>query len=381
MQQKEIKSSHMSTKLSRPFRVGVIGCGNISPQYFKGAHLYRQIEIVACADLNLEYAKARAEEFGIARACSVNELISDPDVEILVNLTPPQQHAPVNLRILEAGKHAYCEKPFAANRAEGREVMALAAKKGLRVGCAPDTFLSAPAQTARKLVDDGFIGQPFGGTAAFACPGHERWHPNPDFYYKKGGGPVLDMAPYYFTVLVNLLGPAVSVVSSGKRTFAERVIGSELRKGEKISVETVTHNHSIIEFANGATISALFSFDVQGIHDMPLLTLYGTEGNLSLPDPNWFSGELRVSRAGDDSWESLSLQHNYEGARSLGVAELADAILNDRPHRASGSLAYHVFDLMLACEESAKSGERVAVESTFERLPAIHASEGSEPLF
>ncbi|MBD5781427.1 Gfo/Idh/MocA family oxidoreductase [Pelagicoccus sp. NFK12] len=366
--------------MSEAIKVGVIGCGNISPQYFKGAKLYGEIEIVACADLNVDVARARSEEFGVPKAIAVDELLSDPEVEIVLNLTTPQFHAPVNKRILEAGKHAYCEKPFATNRHEGQEVLRLAAAKGLRVGCAPDTFLSAPLQTARKLVDEGFIGKPFGGTAVFACPGHERWHPNPEFYYKLGGGPVLDMAPYYFTVLVNLFGPAVSVVASAKQVFAERTVGSGALEGTKIAVETPTHNASLIEFENGATVSALFSFDVQGEHDLPMLTLYGTEGNLSLPDPNRFDGELRVCRAGG-SWESLSLQHNYEGARALGIADMAAAIRANRPHRANGEIAFHVFDLMLACEESAASGQRVAVASRFERLPVIGASEGGSPRF
>ncbi|MBK1879244.1 Gfo/Idh/MocA family protein [Pelagicoccus mobilis] len=366
--------------MSKPVGIGIIGCGNISPQYFKGATLFSEIEVVVCADLNLELAASRAEEFSIAKAVSVDELLADPEVEIVLNLTTPQFHAPINKRILEAGKHAYCEKPFATNREEGQEVLELAKEKGLRVGCAPDTFLSSPLQTARKLVDEGFIGKPFGGTAFFACPGHERWHPNPEFYYKRGGGPVLDMAPYYLTVLANLFGPAVSVISSAKKVFDERTVASGPLEGEKISVETLTHNVSVIEYSNGATVNAIFSFDVQGSHDLPMLTVYGTEGNLSLPDPNGFEGPLKVSRAGQD-WEEVSWQHNYEGMRAIGLADLAAAIRDGRKHRANGELAYHVFDTMLACEESAESGQRVQIESTFESLPAIRASDGAAPLF
>lgn len=361
-------------------KIGIIGCGTISPQYFKGAKLYPGIEIHACADLKRELAEARAEEFGVPKALSVDELLADPDIEIVLNLTTPQFHAPVNLRILEAGKHAYCEKPFATDRAEGLKVLEVASEKGLRVGCAPDTFLSSPLQTARALVDEGLVGTVFGGTAVFACAGHERWHPNPEFYYKPGGGPVLDMAPYYLTVLANLFGPAVSVVSSGKQVFAERTIGSGPLQGGTIAVETPTHNVSLIEFANGATVSAMFSFDVQGQHDLPMLTLYGTEGNLSLPNPNRFDGEVRVSRSAE-GWETVSLRHHYQGARALGVADMAAAIKAGRPHRANGELAYHVFDLMLACEEAASTGERIAVRSRFERLPAIGASEAVSPAF
>lgn len=362
-------------------RVGVIGCGNISPQYFKGAKLYREIEMVACADINESVAKARAEEFGVPRALSVDELLADGEIDIVLNLTTPQFHAPVNKRILEAGKHAYCEKPFATNREEAKEVLALAKAKGLYVGCAPDTFLSGPMQTARRLIEEGLIGEPYGANAAFACPGHERWHPNPDFYYKRGGGPLLDMGPYYLTVLSNLLGSVSSVISKGQRVFSERTIGSEGRRGEKIGVETLTHLTSLIEYESGATASTVFSFDMQGLHDLPMLTIYGTEGTLSLPDPNWFVGEVKVSRPGASEWESLSLQHNYEGARSLGLAEMAAAIEAGRPMRASGELAYHVFDVMVACEEAAVAGGPITVESRFERLPVIGASEGDEPLF
>lgn len=366
--------------MSKAIGVGVIGCGNISPKYFQGAGQYSQIEIVACSDLDLELAKARAEEFAVPKAMTPDELLADPEVEIVVNLTTPQFHAPINKRILEAGKHAYCEKPFATNREEGREVLALAAEKGLRVGCAPDTFLSSPMQTAMKLVEEGEIGDVFGGTAFFACAGHERWHPNPDFYYKKGGGPVLDMAPYYLTVLANVLGPAVSVVGSGKKVFSERVIGSGSRAGEKVSVETLTHCASVIEYASGAMVNAIFSFDVQGSHDLPKLTVYGTKGNFSLPDPNFFEGPLRVSRVNED-WADVSWQHNYEGMRALGVADMAAAIQAGRPHRANGELAYHVFDTMLCCEEAAVSGERVRVESSFERVPIIAASDSESPQF
>lgn len=367
--------------MSEVTKIGIVGCGNISPQYFKGAMLYEQIEVVACADLDLKVAQSRSEEFGVPKALSVDELLADPEIDIVLNLTTPKFHAPLNIRILEAGKHAYCEKPFATNREEGRRVLELATAKGLRVGCAPDTFISSPLQTARALIDEGFIGKAFGGTACFACAGHERWHPNPEFYYKLGGGPVLDMAPYYFTALANLLGPAVSVVSSGKQVFDERTVGSGPLKDSKIAVDTATHNISIIEYACGATVSAMFSFDVQGLHDMPMLTVYGTKGNLSLPDPNRFDGSVRVSRPGEDSWTDLSLKHNYEGARALGLADMAAAIRGNRQHRANGELAYHVFDTMLACEESATSGERVRIESSFERLPVVEASTGPKPLF
>lgn len=362
-------------------RIGVIGCGNISPQYFKGAKLYEEIEIVACADIDLTVARARAEEFGVPRAVSVDELLADAEIDIALNLTTPQFHAPINQRILQAGKHAYCEKPFATNREDGRAALELAKDKGLYIGCAPDTFLSGPLQTARKLIDEGFIGRPFGALAVFACPGHERWHPNPAFYYQAGGGPLLDMGPYYLTALANLFGPAVSVMSSAKKSFDKRTIGSEPRKGETITVETSTHYTSILEYGNGATASTLFSFDLQGAHDLPHIMIYGTEGNLALPDPNRFDGILKVSRAGKMDWEEVPLQHRYEGARALGLAEMAAAIESGRPQRASGELAYHVFDTMVGCDDSAQRGSRVEIQSSFERLPVMRSSDGAKPRF
>lgn len=362
-----------------PARVGVIGCGNISPQYFKGCRLYDTVEIVACADLDTAAAKARAQEFEIPRALEVDALLADPEIDIVLNLTTPQFHAPLNRRILEAGKHAYCEKPFATNRAEGRAVLELAGARGLRVGCAPDTFLSAPLQSARQLVDEGFIGQPIGAVAAFACAGHESWHPNPEFYYKRGGGPLLDMGPYYLTVLANLFGPATGVMAMASTAFAERVVGSEALKGRRIAVETPTHYHGLIEFAGGVTATTTFSFDLLGRHDLPRLTIFGSEGTLALPDPNRFDGELLVSRAGKMDWEQVSHPREYEGARALGLADMAAAIAAGRPARASGALAYHVFDVMSCYDDSAATGARVAPASTFDRPAVIPAKPGPRP--
>ena len=360
-------------------RVGLIGCGNISPQYFKGCQLYSNIEIVACADIDPAAARRRAAEFGVPRALTVEELLADPGIDIVLNLTTPQFHAPLNLRILEAGKHAYCEKPFATNRAEGRQVLDLARAKGLRVGCAPDTFLSAPLQTARALIDEGCIGQPIGAMAVFACPGHESWHPNPAFYYQRGGGPLLDMGPYYLTLLGNLFGPVVSVMASAKTTFAERTIGSEPLRGQKIAVQTPTHYSGILQYANGATASMLFSFDVSGRHDLPKTLVFGSEGTLALPDANHFDGDVLVSRSAKTEWEAVPERRRYEGARALGLSDMAAAIASGRPHRASGDLAYHILDVMLACDESHASGSRVEVASLFEKPSVVAASLVGEP--
>ncbi len=362
-------------------KIGVVGCGNISPAYFRGCRRYDNIEIVACADINREAAKSRAEEFEVPRVLSVDELLEDDEIEIVLNITTPQFHAPINKAILEAGKHAYCEKPFATHRQEGLDVLQLAAEKELYVGCAPDTFLSGALQTARKLIDGGFIGDLFGAVAVFAYPGHESWHPNPEYYYKKGGGPLLDMGPYYLTALVNILGPVSSVYGSTKTTFEERTITSEPLKGSKIQVETPTHVNGLLEFENGATASTLFSFDMRGAHQLPMLMVYGTEGSLSLPNPNRFDGKVEVSRGRDGPWEEVPLEHHYEGMRSLGLAEMAEAIRVGRPQRANGAMAYHVFDVMSSYEESYEDGTRKKVDSTFERLPVMPDCEAEDPVF
>lgn len=348
-------------------KIGVIGCGNISPAYFKGCKLYENIEVVACADVAREAAEKRAEEFGVPQVLEVDELLGHPEVDIVLNITTPQFHAPINKRILEAGKHAYCEKPFATTREEGREVLELAKAKGLYVGCAPDTFLNGALQTGRELIDAGAIGTPVGGSISCAGRGHEFWHPNPEFYYKLGGGPLFDMGPYYLTTLANCLGPVESVMASAKKCFAEREILSEPLKGKIMQVEAYTHYNGILNFESGATIASLFSFDMRGRSEQPTMIIYGTEGTLSLPDPNRFDGAVRISKEARGDWEDVPVERGYTGTRSLGLSEMADAIRAGRPMRASGEMAYHVFDVMVAHEDSDREGRRVKVASTFER--------------
>jgi len=360
--------------------IGIIGCGNISSAYFKGCQLYDGVEVVACADIDPAAAERRAEEYGV-RAMDVDALLACDEAQIAVNLTTPPHHAPVNKRILEAGKRAYCEKPFATNRAEGREVLELAKRRGLYVGGAPDTFLAGAFQTARQLVQEGAIGEPFAAGATMTCGGHESWHPNPEFYYEKGGGPLLDMGPYYLTVLVNCLGPVASVTGAAKSVYEERVIGSEPLKGTKIQVETPTHLTGILEFERGATALTLFSFDMRAKRDLPQLQIYGTEGSLSLPDPNRFDGALRIARNGQKDWEEVPIRHRYEGTRGLGVAEMAAAIRAGRGHRCSGEMAYHVFDVMASYEESSLEGRRLEVGSRFEERPAMSATTSAKPEF
>ena len=358
-------------------RVGVIGCGNISPQYFRWMATFRDLDVVACADLDGDKARARAVEFGVPRACSVDDLLADAAIEIVLNLTVPAAHAAVNLQILQAGKHAYTEKPFAVERADGQQVLDLAAAKGLLTGGAPDTFLGGGIQTCRKLIDDGAIGQPIAATAFMMGHGPEGWHPNPDFYYQKGGGPMFDMGPYYLTALVALMGPVRRVTGCTGTSFAERTITNpKLRTGEKIPVHTPTHIAGVFDFASGAVGTIITSFDVWA-HSCPRIEIHGTEASLSVPDPNTFRGPVRLRRPGDSDWTEVPLTHSEEVGRGMAVADMAVALRQGRPHRASGGLAFHVLDLMHAFHEASAQGQHLEIRSGVERPAALPV--GLEP--
>lgn len=347
-------------------KVGLIGCGNISQAYLDGAKTFQAIEISSCADINLAAAKERGAEFDI-QACSVDELLKDNEIEIVLNLTTPQAHAEINARALEAGKNVHCEKPFAVDRDDGRRILDLARRKGLLVGCAPDTFLGGGHQTARKLIDDGSIGRPVAGTAFMMCRGHESWHPNPGFYYLRGGGPMFDMGPYYLTALVNLLGPVRYVAAFAKISFKERVATSKERDGERLPVEVPTHVAGTLEFHNGAIITMVTSFDVWK-HSNHRIEIHGESGSIQVPDPNGFGGPVRLFTAGSEDWSKVSLTHGHTGKmRSIGVADMARALETGRMNRCSGELGYHVLDVMHAFHDSATHGKHVEVQSTCER--------------
>ena len=348
---------------------GVIGCGVISTAYLKAAQRFANLELRAVADMRSAAAEKQAAAFGVP-ALPVDQLLKRDDIEIVVNLTVPLAHTEVSLAILNAGKHVHSEKPLGVTVAEARKVMELAAAKGLRVGCAPDTFLGGGHQTARKAIDDGAIGQPVAGTAFFMCPGHERWHPAPGFYYLRGGGPMLDMGPYYITSLVQLLGPIASVVGSVAKPRLERLVTSEPMNGTLIPVEVATHVAGLLEFVSGAVVSIVMSFDVPKHKHAPI-ELYGTAASLLVPDPNRFGGQVAVAKP-DGKWRTVRHTHgNVDGEfRSIGVADLAAAIVTGRPHRASGALALHALEAMEAFQISADEGRRVKLDTTVER-PAM----------
>lgn len=330
----------------KKLRAGLIGCGFISTIYLENAKKFEVYDIVACADLDVDRARHQAEKFSIPTVYTTDELIADPKIDIVINLTVPAVHADIAVAALEAGKHVYSEKPLAVSLEDGKEIMEKASEKGLLVANAPDTFLGGGIQTCRKLIDDGWIGKPVSATAFMMNPGHERWHPDATFYYQKGGGPMFDMGPYYLTALVNLLGPIQRITGSANITYPERTITSEPNYGKKIPVHTPTQINGVMDFENGAVASIITSFDTWH-HQLPFIEIYGTEGSLSVPDPNRFGGPIYVRRKDHDKWNEIPLTHGFsENSRGLGVADMAHAILKNRAPRADASLAYHVLEVI-----------------------------------
>lgn len=345
--------------------VGVIGCGTIAPAYLRASATFGAFEVVACADIAPAAAAAMAREFGI-EPLSVDDLLARDDIEAILNLTVPAAHAQVNRTALAAGKHVYCEKPFALDFAAGSEVLTQAQDAGLRVGCAPDTFLGGGHQTVRGLIDAGAIGRPVSATAFMMNHGPESWHPNPDFYYRVGGGPLFDMGPYYLTALVHALGPIRRVSASCGRSVDTRRIGSEPRAGETIPVEVDTHAAGVLEFHGGAVATVVMSFEVWR-HSSQRLEIHGVEGSLSAPDPNRFGGPVLLSDGGGE-WQETPLTHGYiDNMRSIGLADLCTALRTGRSHRCSGELALHILEAMEAFGRSARDGVHVALTTRPER--------------
>jgi predicted dehydrogenase len=362
--------------MSDKVRVGVIGTGAISGAYLGMAKNFPIVEIAACSDLNLDIAKKKAEEFQVPKVCSVDELLADKSIEIVLNLTIPKAHVPIAMRALEAGKHTYCEKPLGVDREEGRKLLDVAKRKNLRVGCAPDTFLGAGIQTARKLIDEGAIGRPVAFTAFMMCPGHESWHPNPQFYYEAGGGPMFDMGPYYLTALLNLLGRVKRIMGMATIAIPDRTIGSEPFKGRKISVETPDHIAGTIEFENGAMGTVIQSFATRfaGHNDTRQpITIFGTGGTMRVPDPNQFDGPIGIRKNDDPEWTQVPHQFVAGYGRSVGLADMAYAIRSGRPHRCSAEQAFAVLDLMQAFLDSSAQGKEIKPSSRYERPASMRA--------
>lgn len=353
--------------------VGIIGCGNISSAYLRLAPMFAGLEMRAVADLNMDAATLRAEEFDVA-ARSVEDLLGSDDIDVVVNLTIPEAHFAVTRSILEAGKHAYSEKPLVLSLDEGEALRTLAAEKTLRIGSAPDTFLGGAHQLARRAIDEGRVGRITSGTAHVMSRGMEHWHPNPDFFFKPGAGPMLDVGPYYVTNLIQLLGPVKRVGALTSSAFAERTITSEPRAGEKIPVETPTNIHALLEFKEGANITLSTSWDVH-VHRHGHMELYGTEGSLFLPDPNFFGGTVELGAPGGevsalDSWNhpfGVPNQDTRANYRVAGLADMAAAVAEGRNHRCSLDLAIHAVDVMTSVLRSGDSGAFIDLSTSCDR--------------
>lgn len=372
-----------------PISIGVIGCGNISDAYFTGAARSKLVRVKACADLNPAAAQVKATQYGVS-AMSVEQLLADPEISIVINLTIPQAHAPVALQILDAGKHVYLEKPLAATLAEARAVMARAEAKGLRVGCAPDTFFGAAHQASRRVLDSGLIGKPIGGSVAVLSHGMESWHPNPEFFFKPGGGPILDMGPYYITQLVNLLGPVARVAACTSIGNATRTVASEPLNGQVIQVEVPTTMNGVLEFVNGANVSMSASWDVWA-HKRSFIEIYGTEGSLLGVNPNFFGGVPMVCKPNED-WQPVDISAHPFGQdnrtlrsgaqaadyRIVGLLDMAAAIDQGRVHRANGALALHVLEVLEAFEHSSVTGAHITMESSCAQPDAVPLGAGEE---
>jgi len=363
--------------MSKTLGIGILGCGNISAAYMRLAPLFRGIEVRACADISEEAAKARAGEFNL-RQETVEGLLAADDIDVIVNLTVPAAHFDVSKSILEAGKHVYSEKPFVLSVEQGEALAAIAKTKGLRVGSAPDTFLGGAHQLARHLIDTGAVGKITSGTCFVQSPGMEMWHPNPDFFFKPGGGPILDLGPYYVSNLVQLLGPVKRVTAMSSSGSAERTITSQPRFGEKITVETPTTIHAVMEFHSGAQITYCASWDVWQ-HGHSNMELYGRNGTLHVPDPNFFGGEVRMTEKNGfvnipEAWKhpfSKINDRTFANYRTAGLADMAQAVLDNRPHRCSLEFALHVVDVMTSILASGESGRFIDIKTTCERPEAL----------
>ncbi len=355
-------------------RIGVVGCGSISLAYMRNAALFRNVRITACADINPAAAKARAEQFGL-RACSVEDLIAAQDIDLILNLTIPAAHHDISMQALLAGKHVFTEKPLGVTGAEGRSLVATAKGKGLALGSAPDTFLGAAGRLARRMISSGAIGKPVTGTAFMMGRGMEHWHPDPGFYYQPGAGPVMDMGPYYLSMMVNLMGPVRRVQAVATSGQQERLITAEgPKKNTTFKVGTPTSVLSLLEFENGATVTFGASWDVFRHSNHPI-ELHGTEGSLRLPDPDNFGGVIGLSRQGAP-WEETDTAGDLFGAvnwpidrpdranyRMVGLADLARSIVEGRPPRASGDLALHVLDIMESILRAGETGTAQLIEA------------------
>ncbi|MBA8793493.1 putative dehydrogenase [Friedmanniella endophytica] len=360
--------SNASTGKTGPVGVGIIGAGVISKTYLENLTSFPDVQVLAVGDLVESAAQARAGEFGIDTHGGVDAVLGHPDVEIVVNLTIPVAHAEVAQKAIEAGKHVWNEKPLTLDRDSGQALIDAAEKAGVRIGCAPDTFLGTGLQTTQKIIERGDIGTPLTALTLMQSPGPESWHPNPAFLFQEGAGPLFDIGPYYLTALVQMLGPVATAYAVSSKSKAQRTIGSGPKAGEVFDVTVPTHHGATLSFESGASSQDIFSFESSV--GRILFEINGTEGTIAVPDPNMFQGEIKVRKAGSDDWETVADTKELS-SRGTGALDMARAIREDRPHRATGALALHVLDTMQSIAESAERGAPVEVKSTTDRPAAI----------
>ena len=359
--------------MGQPLNVGIIGCGTIVAAYLATFPKLTAVKVISAADIDAARAEAVALKHPGVRAMSVAELLADDQLDVVLNLTIPLAHAEIALQAIDAGKSVYGEKPLAATTREARAVLDAATAADVRVGCAPDTVLGTGIQTARKAIDDGLIGAPISAMATMATPGPEPWHPNPDFYYVPGGGPLLDMGPYYISALVTLLGPVASVIGAASHTRASRTIGSGPRQGERIPVSTDTHVTGVLVHASGALSTIFMSFDAVGSVSANI-EVHGESGSLVVPDPNRFDGDVRLRTLGAKEWETLAVSAGYlQSSRGFGLEDMANTAAGQEP-RAGGKLAFHVLEVMESLLTAARQGKAVAIESRCDRPPGVPLS-------
>ncbi|MFJ6323595.1 MULTISPECIES: Gfo/Idh/MocA family protein [unclassified Rhizobium] len=371
--------------MTKELGVGIIGCGNISTTYFSLSPLFKGLKVLACADINMEAARARAEEYKV-KAQTIDELLGNDELDVIVNLTIPDAHFPVSKRILEAGKHVYSEKPLVLTLEQGEELRRIAKEKGLAVGCAPDTFLGGAHQLARKFIDDGGIGRITSGSCHVMSPGMEMWHPNPDFFFLPGGGPILDLGPYYVANLINLIGPVKRVGAMTSMASPTRTITSQPRNGEIIPVKTPTTIQALLEFVSGARITLTASWDVWS-HRHANMELYGTEGSLYVPDPNFFGGTVEASGRDKDikpleNWAhpfGIANQESPSGPRAnyrtAGLADMAASLIDGRDARCSLDRTLHGVDVMTSILKSGEEGRFIDLTTTCTQPAALGIEE------
>lgn len=350
----------------KKLNVAVVGCGNISGIYLKNlTTAFEHINVYAVSDLKIENAERASREYGISKIMTLDEILEDKNIDIVLNLTTPHSHYGICKQILESGKHVYVEKPLSLSFKEGKELIDYAEKQGLYVGCAPDTFMGAGLATCKKAIDDGLIGEIVGATAFMVCHGHESWHPSPEFYYEKGGGPMFDMGPYYLAALTEMLGNVKSVMGMTAVGSPTRTITSQPKFGKEIAVEVPTHVNGLLRFQSGAIANIITSFDVWSSR-LPNLEIHGTKGALFCPDPNMFGGEVKLYVAGGDA-EILPYVNEYsENSRGIGLADMASAIIEGRENfAASGRRALHVLEIMEKIHISSDNGEALEIETEF----------------